>query len=304
MMWLACYSLAVKQNLTVSFIGAGALASGMARLLHAHGVRVAEIISRPAKSSAQRAAVLAREVNAAAATVANAAFDCDVLVLAVPDGVIAKVATQIAKKLARAERLPRVVLHASGAKSSRELAPLAALGIATGSAHPMMTFVAGPPPNMQGAYFALEGAPEAMRAGRVLARRLGAKCFVLAAAKKPLYHAFGAMLSPMLTAELDAAEALGQRAGIPAREVRRLMRPIVERTVANVLAQGAAKSFSGPLVRGDVATVESHLEALSRLPEEDVYRALGGYAVEKLPVRRRSAMKRVLTSPAIAKRGR
>lgn len=284
----------MKRKMTVSFVGAGALASGMARLLHAHGVQVAEIVSRPAKSSVRNAAALARQVGAEARTVASARYECDVLWLAVPDAAIARVAAQLAKTLARVERRPRVVLHASGARSSRELALLAKLGIATSSAHPMMTFVAGAAPSLEGVYFALEGAAEAVRAGRALARVLGAKCFVLDAAKKPLYHAFGAMLSPMLAAELEAAASLGRRAGIPEHELPALMRPIVERTVANVLAQGAAKSFSGPLVRGDVATMEAHLKALGRMPEAKVYRALSGYAVVKLPVGRRAAMKRAL----------
>ncbi len=276
----------------------------MVHLLHGRGVRIAEIVSRPAAKSAQKAARLAREVHAEAKTLATASFACDVLWLAVPDAAIVGVAKTLARRLSRCEVRPKVVLHASGARSRRDLASLAALDIATGSAHPMMTFVAGPPPDLTGAYFALEGAPNAVRRARSLARLLGARSFTIAAEHKALYHAFGAMLSPMLAAELDAAEALGQRAGIPAREVRRLMRPIIERTVSNVLSKGAAKSFSGPLVRGDVATVEAHLKALSRLPEENVYRALGVYAVEKLPVRRRSEMKRLLISHPIASGGR
>lgn len=285
-------------------MGAGALASGIARLLHGRGVRVSEIVSRPAVKSAQKAARLAHEVHAEAKTLATASFACDVLWFAVPDAAIVGVAKALARRLSRCEVRPKVVLHASGARSSRDLAPLAALGMATGSAHPMMTFVAGPPPDLTGAYFALEGAPEAVRRARSLARLLGARSFVLAPENKTLYHALGAMLSPMLAAELEAAAALGRRAGIAPRDLSRLMRPIIERTVSNVLSKGAAKSFSGPLVRGDVATVEAHLKALSRLPEENVYRALGVYAVEKLPVRRRSEMKRLLISHPIASGGR
>ena len=40
------------------------------------------------------------------------------------------------------------------------------------------------------------------------------------------------------------------------------MEPIVLRTVRNVLRNGAGKSFSGPLARGDVSTVALHLESL------------------------------------------
>ena len=157
---------------------------------------------------------------------------------------------------------PKVVLHASGALTSQALAPLAALGIQTGSAHPMMTFVAGEPPSLEGAWFAVEGSPAAVRAAREMAKKLGANSFSIDPGSKFLYHAFGAMLSPMLATELEAAERVALRAGIEARQVRRIMEPIVLRTVRNVLRNGAGKSFSGPLARGDVSTVAAHLEAL------------------------------------------
>lgn len=293
----------MKSSLSISFLGAGALASGLARRLCERGVRVPEVLSRPAVESRRRAAALAREVGAVPGTMATAALACDVLLLAVPDAAIAGTAKSLARRFARRAMRPRVVLHASGARDSSALAPLSALGIATGSAHPMMTFVAaGPPPDLRGAYFALEGAPAAVRAGRSIARLLGALSFVLSPEKKPMYHAFGAMLSPMLAAELEAAANLGRRAGISPRVLRALMRPIVERTVANVLAEGAAHSFSGPLVRGDVDTVKAHLLALAHLPEAKVYRALVAYATQTLPVARRAAMKRLLLGREIGDR--
>ena len=158
----------------------------------------------------------------------------------------------------------------------------------------MMTFVAGEAPSLTGAWFALEGSPRALQAARKIAKTLGARSFAITPARKALYHAFGAMLSPMLAAELEAAERLGRRAGIAARDVRRIMEPIVLRTVHNLLRNGAGKSFSGPLARGDVRTVALHLEALRGSPESAVYRALMEYAAHTLPVKRGDEMKKLL----------
>jgi predicted short-subunit dehydrogenase-like oxidoreductase (DUF2520 family) len=283
----------VKRIQTISFIGAGALAGGLAMLLRNCGYAIGEIISRPTPRSQRRAAKLAGAVGATSCTLAEARLDCDLLWLAVPDEAIASVAAE----LGAGAHLPPIVLHASGALSSHALQQLADRGACTGSAHPLMTFVAGAPPSLAGAWFALEGAPVAVRAARTLATRLGAQSFIILPESKALYHAFGAMLSPMLAAELEAASRLGLRAGISAPKLRRLMRPIVERTVQNVLSQGAAKSFSGPLARGDVRTVAAHLEALDALPEAAVYRALAGYAMQTLPVARGDEMKKLLEKP-------
>lgn len=287
---LPCYSAVVKRVRTISFIGAGALASGLAKLLRAQGFSIAEIVARDSKGSKRKAGALARMVGAEAVTLVNAKLTCDVLWLAVPDESV----ENVSRALAQRAELPRVVLHASGALSSRALSALAERGVQTGSAHPMMTFVTGAPPSLEGAWFAVEGSAEAVRAARAMARKLGASSFAIEPESKILYHVFGAMLSPMLATELEAAERVGLRAGISARNVRRIMEPIVLRTVKNVLRNGAGKSFSGPLARGDVGTVAAHLESLGDSPESFVYRALMEYATKTLPVKRADEMNKLL----------
>jgi predicted short-subunit dehydrogenase-like oxidoreductase (DUF2520 family) len=285
-----CYSAVVKAVKTISFVGAGALGGGLAKLLHAEGFVIGEIVARTGAASKRKAGLLAHGIGAEVATFAGARLDCDVLWLAVPDEVI----EDVARALAERDLLPRIVLHASGALSSAAVAALARRGVETGSAHPMMTFVSGEPPSLQGSWFAVEGTAVAVRAARGMAKRLGANSFVIKPESKVLYHAFGAMLSPMLAAELEAAGQVGLRAGIAARDVRRIMEPIVLRTVQNVLRKGAGKSFSGPLARGDVGTVKAHLEALGGSAEVVVYRALMDYALGALPVKRKGEMRRLL----------
>lgn len=288
----------MKQVKTISFIGAGALGSGLARLLHAQGYTISEIVVRASAGAKRRGAKVARDVGAEVVTLKSAKLQCDVLWLVVPDEAVEDVARSVAKR----EALPRMVLHASGALSSRSLQMLAARGVQTGSAHPMMTFVAGEPPSLKGAWIAVEGSREAVQAARAMARKLGANSFTIEPASKTLYHAFGAMLSPMLAAELEAAERLGLRAGISRKDVRRIMQPILERTVSNVLRKGAPNSFSGPLARGDVRTVAAHLEALGASPEAGVYRALMEYATGTLPVKRSDEMKELLGEKKLRRR--
>ena len=288
----------MKQVKTISFIGAGALGSGLARLLHAQGYTISEIVVRASAGAKRRGAKVARDVGAEVVTLKSAKLQCDVLWLVVPDEAVEDVARSVAKR----EALPRMVLHASGALSSRSLQMLAARGVQTGSAHPMMTFVAGEPPSLKGAWIAVEGSREAVQAARAMARKLGANSFTIEPASKTLYHAFGAMLSPMLAAELEAAERLGLRAGISRKDVRRIMQPILERTVSNVLRKGVPNSFSGPLARGDVRTVAAHLEALGASPEAGVYRALMEYATGTLPVKRSDEMKELLGEKKLRRR--
>jgi len=272
---------------SIALVGAGALASALAVLLHQCGYRITNVASRTGVSARK----LARRVGARGSSVGSTAIAADLLWLAVPDSEIADCASRLAKFGVKS----RVALHSSGALPANILAPLAVCGAKLASAHPMMTFVAGKPPSLHGVWWALEGEREAMRVARKIATDLGSETFEIKADRKALYHAFGAMLSPMLVSELVGAGALGLAAGVPKIKLRSVMRPIVERTMANFFANGAAAAFSGPLRRGDVATIEKHLSALKKTPRErEVYLALAKYATNSLPTQKKQAIVRLL----------
>ena len=82
---------------SISFVGAGALASGLAKLLHAQGFTIAEIITRSTPGSKRKGSTLARAVGASVRTLANAKLTCDVLWLAVPDTAIEDVSHALAE---------------------------------------------------------------------------------------------------------------------------------------------------------------------------------------------------------------
>jgi len=159
-----------------------------------------------------------------------------------------------------------------------------------------MTFVPGSQPSLAGVPFALEGDRAALQLARSIVRDLGGTSFSLPVARKAAYHAWATMTSPLLLAFLVTVEQAGRAAGLSPSEARRRMLPIVRQTLANYAALGPADSFSGPFIRGDVATVEKHLAALNKIPQAgEVYRALARSALKSLPSGNRSQMLRLLS---------
>jgi len=279
---------------TITFIGAGALAAGMGRVLHAHGYTIDEIVVRKKSARKQQ---LASELGASLVTERQAKLISDVTWLAVPDDAIGSCASSL---VTAREWRGKVVLHSSGALSSDVLAPLRHSGAAVASVHPMMTFVnaaAEPalavPDALRSVCFAVEGDARGARVATAIAHELGGEVLKLDPARKAVYHAFGAFLSPLLVAELAAAEEVARAAGISKAHAERIMRPIVHKTVNNYLANGAQKAFSGPLVRGDVETIKRHLASLHG-PALEVYVALARLAIRKLKVKNAQKMKQLL----------
>jgi predicted short-subunit dehydrogenase-like oxidoreductase (DUF2520 family) len=155
----------------------------------------------------------------------------------------------------------------------------------------MNTFVAASKPDLTGTPFALEGDKEAVRMAESLAKKLtdGGEVFHIKPENKVLYHAIGSFSSPLLVSLLEAGEQVARAAGIT--DANAVRGAILRRTLDNYLLNGAANAFSGPIRRGDAATVRKHLEALAKHPDlQEIYQALAKNALKRLPVRDRALL--------------
>jgi predicted short-subunit dehydrogenase-like oxidoreductase (DUF2520 family) len=254
-----------------------------------------KFIASRRKSIARRETTgLARRVKARLVILGSEPLDSDVIWITVPDDAIAATAERLAKTQ---DWRGKIAFHSSGALTSDDLAPLREKGAKVASVHPGMTFVPGPAPRMQGVAFALEGDPAAIRLAKKIVEGLGGAVYAIDKRNKVLYHAFGSFASPMLIALMASLERVARAAGIKPADIKTMMVPLLWQTLRNYLQHDAASAFSGPLVRGDVATVRRHLKELQVVPEaRAVYIALAESALRNLPVKHRKAMERELKS--------
>jgi predicted short-subunit dehydrogenase-like oxidoreductase (DUF2520 family) len=130
------------------------------------------------------------------------------------------------------------------------------------------------PDQLEGAYAAVTG--DAAAGGR-LARELGMTPFHLADEAKPIYHAASAFASNYLVTLTHVAAGLMQHAGLDRELAYAALAPLQHRTV-----EVAAGAPTGPIARGDAATVSAHLAALG--PDlAELYRALGRATLPLVP---------------------
>ena len=275
----------------IAIVGAGSLAGVLAPALRESGYIISEIISRDSPGPRRRASSLGRRVGAQAVTVSSALLDADLLWICVPDREI----RAAAEAIARAGKRICYAFHSSGALLSQELVALRNHGAAIASVHPLMTFVDRSQPLLAGVPFALEGDPRALQLARKMVRDLGGKSFLLRASQKAAYHAWATFSSPLWLAFLVTLEQAATVAGLSGKDARRLSQPILRQTLENYLRFGSARSFSGPLIRGDLDTVSKHLAVLRRQPRvREVYAALARLALERLPTRNKKELRRLL----------
>jgi predicted short-subunit dehydrogenase-like oxidoreductase (DUF2520 family) len=186
------------------------------------------------------------------------ADDPELVLLCVPDGAIASVAAELP--------VGPWVAHVSGAT------PLAALEPHTRrfSVHPLQTFTRSRgAEQLDGAWAAVTAeTDEAHAAGRRLAETLGLRPFELADSARTLYHAGAVFGSNYIVTLQRAASLLFEAAGAPPEALEPLMR----RTIENGF------ELTGPISRGDWATVAAHREAIaaSRPELDHLYETLAG----------------------------
>jgi len=280
--------LATARSLTVTIVGAGNLGTALALALPPAGYAVKFIATRATVAASPRTKALARRVKARLAHLGKQSLDTDVVWITVPDDAIA----QVARRLAGTQDWKgKIVFHSSGALTSDELAPLRRKGAYVASVHPMMTFVRGVVPDKNGVAFAIEGDVVAVRAAKEIVARLGGRRFGIRKQNKVLYHAFGSFTSPLVVALMASLEQVALAAGVRKQDIKPVMAPLLLQTLQNYFKHDAASAFSGPLARGDVATLRKHLQELKAVPgAREVYIALSRAAVKHLPVRNRMGL--------------
>src|SRR6202034_1102235 len=145
--------------------------------------------------------------------------------------------------------------------------------------------------------FAIEGDQPAVRVARRIVRALGGESFNLPAARKAAYHAWATMTSPLVVAFLVTLEEAASAARLTREDARRKSLPIITQTLANYSRLGPARSFSGPLIRGDAETVAKHLALLKKhSAARQVYLVLMQAALRTLPVKNLGELSKMLLS--------
>lgn len=263
----------------VVIIGAGRLGASLGRALARKGHFIRALTCRRTKSAEESRAIIGQ--GKAMTNTGAAARLGTVIFLCLPDEEIQRAALRLARS--RVDWRGKTVFHTSGLFSSKVLEPLRKRGALIASFHPGQAFPSKktPPSHFRRISFCLEGDKKAIALARGLVRQLGGRSLIIAGNAKPLYHAALSFASNFLVVLTDASARLIERAGLPRNRALRILYPLLEGTLRNVKNLDTIRALTGPLVRGDAATVGTHLDALKRLPQyAEAYRNLSLIGLE------------------------
>lgn len=174
----------------------------------------------------------------------------DLVLLAVPDAAISAAAALI-------EPGP-IVAHLSGATTLAPLAPHERCSV-----HPLLS-ITGAETRFAGSWAALAAAGARAHAAAVwLAGQLGLRTFAVSDQDRAAYHASASIAANFLVTLESVAERLASTAGVP----REALMPLARGALENWEHLGAVRALTGPVARGDEATITRQRAAVTdRLP--------------------------------------
>lgn len=250
----------------LSIIGAGRTGRTLGRLALRAGYSIGSVVCRTASHARAAAAFIG------AGRPGTELRGSELTIVAVPDSEI--------PGIVRSLRVPRgaVVAHTCAALGAEVLRPWKPAG----AIHPLRSF--GDPARaaagFAGTACAIDGDAAAVKVLERFARAIGGRPLRVGRGRKALYHAGAVFASNYLVAALDAAIRLLGRAGIPKATAAAALARLAEGTLANVAAVGIPAALTGPIERGDTATVRLHVKALAGVPALlGPYRAMGELTV-------------------------
>jgi len=260
-----------RKNMKIGFIGAGKVGIAIAHVLQQKGFTVSAVSDVPGKDALGRVRQYLGNSVSYSTDNMDVVRGSDIIAITTHDGAIREVAEEICHK---SEGLVgKLFFHTSGAHPSSLLKPLDELGALIGSLHPLQTF-----PDIENAirvlpntYIFTEGNGVALEKLELLGKNIGQAVVPIEGDSKVYYHLSAVFVCNLLCALLYSGEEIMGKVGITLEPFF----PIIDATLHNIRAKGPLMSLTGPIVRGDVATVEDHIAAMSDMSRHRrIYKAL------------------------------
>jgi predicted short-subunit dehydrogenase-like oxidoreductase (DUF2520 family) len=247
---------------SIGVVGAGRVGAVLAAALRSAGHQITAVAGESA-ASRTRIETLLPGVRVDKPTAV--ARSCDLLLLTVPDDMLANVVSMLSAS--GAIRPGQQVVHTSGKHGLAVLEPATRLGAQGLAMHPAMTFTGTDLDldRLPGCVYGVTATPDTLGLAETLVADLGGRMVRVAEERRALYHAGLAHGANHLVTLVAQAMDLLRESG--SDDPAGTLRPLLTAALDNALTYGDA-ALTGPIVRGDVETVRSHVTDIAATSPE------------------------------------
>ncbi len=245
----------------ITFIGSGNVATAMAEAFFEKGIIITQVYSRNLSAANQ----LAEKVNSRGINKYSQLKETGLIIVAISDDAITKVFSEL--------KVCAPVVHTSGNTNLLERYKSAESGVF----YPLQTFSKGSDTNWSEVPICIEAANDELlkklfRLGEILSNNVK----IITSKERSIIHA-AAVLACNFTNHLGA---LSQEVLEEHNLSMDLLNPLIQKTFKNITSGTAKEKQTGPAVREDYGTIDSHMNILEDKPEiKELYLALSKHII-------------------------
>lgn len=244
------------------FIGAGKVGCSMGKYLKEHHVEVCGYYSKSVSSAKEAAEFTDSNWYCSIQELLKA---CDAVFITVPDDELTTVYNEVTAAITK----PMCLIHCSGLKSSDVFYNIQQYQSYGYSIHPLLAIHSKRESykELSNSFFTIEGDENYIAYFKGLFEGIGNSVVILEKGKKSLYHASACIASNLVIGLLQKSFRYLEECGFKQEEAMKALKPLVLGNVNHIFEEGVREALTGPVERGDLATIEAHQKAL---PREDV----------------------------------
>ena len=251
----------------VGFIGAGKVGFTLGKYFCEHDIEVTGYYSRSIQSAKKAAAFTA---TAAYENRSQLVADSDVLFFTVPDDCIASTFEAVRHEPIQG----KIFCHCSGVLTASVGFPSIEQAGASGySVHPLFAISDRYQSyrELADVFFTLEGSSDRLASQQEWLKSTRLHIQIIPAAAKMRYHCAAAIASNQVVALFAESQQLLLDCGFSAEAAQQALMPLFLGNARHIAADGPTAALTGPIERGDAATLKLHLAALDTDDDRMLY---------------------------------
>ncbi|MGL5822300.1 MAG: Rossmann-like and DUF2520 domain-containing protein [Sarcina sp.] len=176
----------------------------------------------------------------------------------------------------------KIICHGSGSLSSEIFSNINKFGAYGYSIHPMLAISSkyNSYTLLKNAFITIEGDKKYKYSLYNLFKDLGNEVAFISSRDKAKYHLSAVMASNLVIAQVNKSVQLLSECGFNKEQALKALMPLIENNIKNIFEKGIKQSLTGPIERGDLSTIQRHIDCLDNENDLELYRLLSLNALE------------------------
>ena len=266
-------------TIKIWFIGPGKVGVSLGRYFTHKGIELSGFYGRNEKTAIEAANITKSKFYD---NIHDIIKESNILFITTPDDMI----SIIDRELSKFDLTNKSICHTSGSLKSNVLCNAKHSGALIYSIHPIFAF-SNKNTNLkelENIFFSIEGddlenlSPiDNLNKGNIpvikIIETLGNKFFIRSKETSSIYHLANVFVSNLTLSLLDIGTNYLKMLGLNEEEALNAIKPLVQGNIESIINKGFVNSLTGPILRGDITTIEKHLSVVEK-DDKDLYKLL------------------------------